>query len=49
MDKNKLKKQVVIIVLIIIGFVLFDISFYNLVTKNYINKYGDAMRENQLI
>ncbi|MCR5187021.1 MAG: substrate-binding domain-containing protein [Clostridia bacterium] len=48
MDKKKLYKQIVIIICIVLGFVLFDWSFYSLITKNYINNYGEEMREKSI-
>ncbi|MDO5475125.1 MAG: substrate-binding domain-containing protein [Candidatus Saccharibacteria bacterium] len=48
MDKKKLTKQIAIIILIILGFVLFNDGFYNLVTKNYINNYGEGMKEKSI-
>ena len=48
MDNKKLIKQIVIIILIILGFILFNYSFYNLVTKNYINNYGKGMQEKSI-
>ena len=33
---------------IILGFILFNYSFYNLVTKNYINNYGKGMQEKSI-
>ena len=48
MDKNKLTKQILIILYIILGFILFNISFYNLITKNYINNYGEGMKEKSI-
>lgn len=46
--KNKLSKQIGIIFLIILGFILFNYSFYNLITKNYINNYGKDMQEKSI-
>lgn len=48
MDKKKLTKQIIAIVSIILGFVLFNDGFYNLVTKNYINNYSQGMREKSI-
>lgn len=48
MEKNRLIKQILIIIAIVLGFILFDFSFYNLVTKNYINKYGKNMQEKSI-
>lgn len=48
MNNKKLIKQIVIILLIVLGFVLFDYSFYNLVTKNFINNYGEGMQEKSI-
>ena len=48
MDKKKLTKQIIAIVSIILGFVLFNDGFYNLVTKNYINNYGEGMKEKSI-
>ncbi len=48
MNNKKLIKQIVIIFLIVIGFILFNYSFYNLITKNYINNYGKGMQEKSI-
>ena len=48
MNYKKLIKQIVIIILIVLGFLLFNYSFYNLVTKNYINNYGEIMQEKSI-
>lgn len=48
MEKRKLKKQLAIIILIIIGFIIYDYSFYFLITKNYINNYGESMQEKSI-
>lgn len=48
MDNQKLKKQIVIIFFVVLGFVLFDYSFYSLITRNFINKYGENMREKSI-
>lgn len=48
MEHKKLVKQIGIIFLIILGFVLYDFSYYNLFTKNYINKYGESMQEKSI-
>ena len=48
MEKNKFIKQILIIFVIILEFILFNYSFYNLVTKNYINNYGKGMQEKSI-
>lgn len=48
MEKNKLIKQIAIIFVIILGFLLLNYSFYNLITKNYINRYGEGMQEKSI-
>ena len=48
MEKNKLIKQILIIIAIILGFILYDISFYNIFTKNFINNYGKSMQEKSI-
>ncbi len=48
MDKAKLKKQIIIILLIIIGFILFDYGFYTIFTKNFVNNYGKSMQEKSI-
>lgn len=48
MKKNKLDKQVLIILGIILVFILFNCSFYYLITKNYINNYGKGMQEKSI-
>ena len=48
MDKTKLKKQIIIILLIIIGFILFDYGFYTIFTKNFVNNYGKSMQEKSI-
>ena len=48
MENNKLIKQILTIFVIILGFILFNYSFYNLVTKNYINNYGKGMQEKSI-
>lgn len=48
MDNKKLINQIVIILLIIVVFILFNYSFYNLITKNYINNYGKEMKEKSI-
>lgn len=48
MKNKKLTKQILIIILIILGFLLFDNSFYNLITKKYINNYGNNMQEKSI-
>ena len=48
MDSKKLIKQVTIIFLIVLGFVLFNYSFYNMITKQYINNYGTKMQEKSI-
>lgn len=48
MEKNKLFKQISIILVIVLGFILFDYSFYNLITRNYINNYGKSMQEKSI-
>ena len=48
MEKNKFIKQILTIFVIILGFILFNYSFYNLVTKNYINNYGKGMQEKSI-
>ena len=48
MENKKLIKQILIIFVIVLGFILFNYSFYNLVTKNYINNYGECMQEKSI-
>lgn len=48
MEYTKLKKQIVIILLIILVFILFNYSFYTVITKNYINNYGTSMQEKSI-
>ena len=48
MEKNKFIKQILTIFVIILEFILFNYSFYNLVTKNYINNYGKGMQEKSI-
>ena len=45
---KKLLKQFSVIVLVIVYFILFNISFYNLFTKNYINNYSDIVKEKSI-
>lgn len=47
-NKNVLVKQALIISLIIIYTIVFDLCFYNLVTKNYINHYSDSVKEKSI-
>lgn len=46
MDNNKLIKQIVIIILIIFGFILFNYSFYNLVTKTILIIMAKVCKKN---
>ena len=48
MERKKLFKQIVILLTIILLFILFDISFYNIITKKYINNYGDNVKEKSI-
>ena len=48
MERKKLFKQIVILLTIILLFILFDISFYNIITKKYINNYGDKVKEKSI-
>ena len=48
MEKKKLIKQLLIIFVIVLGFILFNYSFYNLITKKYINNYGKGMQEKSI-
>ena len=48
MDKKKLRFQILIIFLIIIGFVLYDYSFYYFITSNYINNYEKGVQEKSI-
>ena len=48
MDKQKLIKQLSLIFIVIIGFILFNMSIYNLVTIKYINKYDENHREKSI-
>lgn len=48
MDNNKLHKQLIIIFIIVLGFILFNIGLYNLITKNYINHYDKNMKEKSI-
>ena len=47
-DKKLLIKQILIIVIIVVYFILFNISFYNLFTKNYINNFSDIVKEKSI-
>lgn len=48
MDKQKLIKQLSLIFIVIIGFILFNMSIYNLVTIKYINNYDENHREKSI-
>ena len=48
MDKQKLIKQLSLIFIVIIGFILFNMSIYNLVTIKYINNYDENLREKSI-
>lgn len=48
MKNKKLIKQIGIIIIIIFCFIAFNYSFYNLITKNYINKYDKKMQEKSI-
>lgn len=48
MDKTLLKKQIGIILFVVFIFVFIDLCFYKFITKNYINKYGEAMMEKSI-
>lgn len=45
---KKIYKQFLVIILIILLFIMFDIGFYNLITKRFINKYGYNMQEKSI-
>ena len=47
-DKSLIIKQIVIVLIIIIYTIAFDFSFYNLITKNYINHYPESLREKSI-
>ena len=48
MKNKKLLKQINILILIILGFFLFNFSFFNLVTIKYINKYDENIKEKSI-
>lgn len=47
-SKSLLVKQILILVLIVAYTIVFNFSFYNLVTKNYINHYSDSVKEKSI-
>lgn len=47
-NKNILVKQISIILIIILYTIVFDFSFYNLITKNYINHYSKIVKEKSI-
>ena len=48
LDKKILFKQLIIITILIVYSILFNISFYNLFTKNYINNFSDMVKEKSI-
>ena len=45
---KKINKQALAIIALIILFISFDIGFYNLITKRFINNYGEEMQEKSI-